>query len=195
MVMATRSGEIKRTALKDFSSVRSSGLIAVGLDKDDELVAVRAAHRDDEVILVTETGQSIRFAVAGLRVASRSSGGVRAIQLSPGDGVVAMDIVSPDASLLLVTANGFGKRTPLADYRRQARGGRGIKSLSVSPKSGRVTSARIVDSTDELMILSAQGNVIRIMVEDIPVQRRIRSGASLMKLGEGDEVVAIAPMR
>jgi len=195
MVMATRSGEIKRTALKDFGSVRSSGLIAMGLEKDDELVAARVAHQDDEVILVTETGQAIRFAVAGLRVASRSSGGVRAIRLSPGDGVVAMDIVSPNAYLLLVTANGHGKRTPLADYRRQARGGRGIKSLCISPKSGMVTSARIVDSADELMILSAQGNMIRIMVEDIPIQRRIRRGASLMKLSEGDEAIAIAPMR
>jgi len=195
MVLATRSGEIKRTALKDFSSVRGSGLIAMDLDKDDELVAARVARQDDEVILATERGQTIRFAVAGLRIASRSSGGVRAIQLSPGDSVVAMDIVSPKAYLLLVTANGFGKRTPLADYRRQTRGGRGIKSLNLSPQSGRVVAARVVDNTDELLILSAQGNVIRIRMEDIPIQRRIRRGASLMKLGEGDEVVAIALMR
>ena len=195
LVMATRSGEIKRAALKDFSSVRSSGLIAMDLEKDDELVAARVARQDDEVILVTEKGQAIRFAVAGLRVASRSSGGVRAIQLSPGGSVVAMDIVSPKGYLLLVTANGFGKRTLLADYRLQGRGGRGVKSLNLSPKSGRVTAARVVDATDEVLILSAQGIVIHIRMEEIPIQRRIRRGASLMKLGEGDEVVAIALMR
>lgn len=195
MVMATRSGEIKRTALKEFTSVRSGGLIALSLEKGDELMAARVAHQDDEVTLVTERGQAIRFAVAGLRIASRSSGGVRAIQLSPGDRVVAMDTVSPEAYLLVVTANGFGKCTPLADYRRQARGGRGVKSLSLSPKSGRVTAARIVDPADELLILSALGHVIRIRMEDIPIQGRIRRGASLMKPGEGDEVVAIAPMR
>ena len=195
VVMATRSGEIKRTSLEEFASVRSGGLIAMGLEEDDELMAVRVAHQEDEVILVTERGQAIRFAIAGLRAASRFSGGVRAIQMSPSDRVVAMDIVSPNAYLLVVTKNGFGKRTSLSEYRIQARGGRGVKSLSITPKTGGVSAGRIVDPAEELMILSAQGNVIRIRVEEIPIQGRIRRGASLMKLDEGDEVVYIAALR
>ncbi|MBE0414953.1 MAG: DNA gyrase subunit A [Dehalococcoidia bacterium] len=195
MVMATRSGEIKKTALEEFASVRSSGLIAMGLEKDDELVAARVAQQGAEVILVTERGQAIRFAIAELRAASRTSGGVRAIQLSPGDHVVAMNVVSPKAYLLVVTTNGFGKRTPLVNYRPQARGGRGIKSISITPKSGGVIAGHIVDPSDELMILSAQGNVIRIRVEEISIQGRIRRGVSLMKLDEGDQVVAIAASR
>ncbi len=195
VVMATRSGEIKRTSLEEFASVRSGGLIAMGLEEDDELMAVRVAHQEDEVILVTERGQAIRFAIARLRAASRFSGGVRAIQMSPGDRVVAMDIVSPNAYLLVVTKNGSGKRTSLSEYRIQARGGRGVKSLSITPKTGGVSAGRIVDPAEELMILSAQGNVIRIRVEEIPIQGRIRRGASLMKLDEGDEVVYIAALR
>ena len=194
VLMATRSGEIKRTSLDEFASVRSGGLIAIGLEEDDELVSARVAHQGDDVILVTESGQAIRFAVAGLRAASRFSGGVRAIQITPGDRVVAMDIVSPSSYLLVVTKNGFGKCTPLSEYRTQARGGRGVKSLSITPKTGRVIAGRIVDPTEELMILSAKGIVIRIRVEDIPVQGRIRRGASLMKLDEGDEVVSIAAL-
>jgi DNA gyrase subunit A len=106
-----------------------------------------------------------------------------------------MGIISPQAYLLVVTQNGFGKRTPLYNYRRQARGGRGVKSLSVTPKSGGVIAGRIVDPSDELMILSAHGNVIRIRVEDIPIQGRTTRGIHLIKLGEGDEVVAIAAIR
>lgn len=192
LVMATRLGEIKRTALEEFASVRSSGLIAMDLAKEDELVAARVARQGDEVIMVTERGQAIRFAAAGLRAASRSSGGVRATHLSPADRVVAMDIVSPEAYLLVVTENGFGKCTALTSYRPQARGGRGMQSLSITPKSGGVVAARTVHPSDELMILSTQGNAIRIRVEDIPVQGRTRRGAGLMKLDEGDEVAAIA---
>jgi DNA gyrase subunit A len=192
MVLATRGGEIKRTALEEFASVRSSGLIAMDLRKEDELVAARVAQQGDEVILVSEKGQAIRFAIAGLRAASRFSGGVRGMQLPAGDGLVAMDIVSPNAYLLVVTKNGFGKRTSLSEHRLQARGGLGIKSLSITPKSGGVVAGRVVAPAEELMILSAQGNVIRIRVEEIPIQGRTRKGATLMKLDEGDEVVSIA---
>jgi len=103
-----------------------------------------------------------------------------------------MDIVSPKAHLLVVTANGFGKRTSLKAYRPQSRGGRGVKSIHITSKSGRVTAARVVDPSEELLIVSARGHVIRMNVENIPAQGRIRRGASLMKLDEGDEVVSIA---
>ncbi|MFQ5987927.1 MAG: DNA gyrase C-terminal beta-propeller domain-containing protein, partial [Dehalococcoidia bacterium] len=190
MLLATRSGEVKKSALGEFASVRSSGLIAMDLKKDDELIAARVARGGDEIVLVSERGRAIRFAIDRLRAASRASGGVRAIHLAPDDRVVAMDIVSPDACLLVVTKDGFGKCTHLSAYHRQARGGSGIKSLSL--KTGRIVSARVVHTSDEVMFLTAQGVIIRMRVDNIPVQGRIRRGASLMKPDEGDEVVAIA---
>jgi len=193
VVMATRSGQIKKTALGKFASVRSNGLIANKVRKEDELVAVRMARSEDDVIVVTERGQAIRFAVATLRAASRSSGGVRAIHLNAGDRVVAMDITSPEAYLLVVTTNGYGKCTLLTRYRPQTRGGIGIKSISISPKSGGVAAARVVEpSSGELLILSAKGVIIRLKMDSIPIQGRIRKGASLMRLDEGDGVASIA---
>jgi DNA gyrase subunit A len=151
------------------------------------------ARSEDDVIVVTERGQAIRFAVAALRAASRSSGGVRAIHLTTGDRVVAMDITSPEAYLLVVTTNGYGKCTLLTRYRPQTRGGIGIKSISISPKSGGVAAARVVEpSSGELLILSTKGVIIRLKMESIPIQGRIRKGASLMRLDEGDEVASIA---
>ena len=193
VVMATRSGQIKKTSLERFASVRSNGLIANKVRKEDELVAVRMARSEDDVIVVTERGQAIRFAVAALRAASRSSGGVRAIHLTAGDRVVAMDITSPEAYLLVVTTNGYGKCTLLTRYRPQTRGGIGIKSISISPKSGGVAAARVAEpSSGELLILSAKGVIIRLKMDSIPIQGRIRKGASLMRLDEGDAVASIA---
>jgi DNA gyrase subunit A len=192
IVFATTSGEIKKTALNNFASVRSSGLIAMDLEKDDELVVARVARKGDDVILVSRDGHAVRFSTDKLRPASRTSGGVRGIRLSSGDHLVAMDIVSLEAHLLLVTTNGFGKRTSFRAYHSQDRGGKGVKSLAVSSKTGRVAAARVVNPSDELLIISAQGIVIRMSVEAIPIQGRIRKGASLMRLDEGDEVVSIA---
>jgi len=192
IVFATTSGEIKKTALSNFASVRSSGIIAMDLEKDDELVSARVARQVDDLILISESGQGIRFSVDKLRAASRTSGGVRGIRISEDDHLVAMDIVSPEAHLLLVTTNGFGKRTSFRAYHPQTRGGKGVKSLAVSSKTGKVAAARVVNPSDELLIISIQGIVIRMSVETIPIQGRIRKGASLMRLDEGDEVVSIA---
>ncbi len=195
IVMATRGGQIKKTALSHFAAVRSNGLIANKLKKGDELVAASVSGPEDDVIVVTEGGRAVRFAVAALRAASRSSGGVRAVHLSPGDRVVAMSVTRPDAHILIVTAHGYGKCTPVVRYRPQSRGGMGIKSISISPKSGGVAAARVVDPSDgELMILSTRGVIIRLPMESVPVQGRIRKGASLMRLDEGDEVASIAVM-
>ncbi|MBA7704806.1 DNA gyrase subunit A [subsurface metagenome] len=193
MIMATRRGVIKRSALKGFAAVRANGLIAMRLGKVDELVAARVASQDDEIILVTEGAQAIRFAIRGLRTASRTSGGVRAIHVASDDRVVAMDIVSPNAYLMVITKNGLGKCTPLSSYRLQARGGTGIKSLSL--KVGKVVAARVINTFDEVMILSAQGVILRMRADNIPIQGRIRRGASLMKPDEGDEVISIAALR
>jgi len=193
LIMATRKGLVKRCTLEALSAVRSNGLIAMKLLKDDELVAVRVAAPDGEVIIVAGGAQSIRFAVSGLRVASRTSGGVRGIHLAPDDRVVSMDIVIPEGYMLVLTKDGHGKCSNLANYRSQSRGGVGIKTLSL--KAGRVIAARVIHASDEIMILSAKGVIIRMKVENIPVQGRIRRGASIMKVDEGDEVTSIAALR
>jgi DNA gyrase subunit A len=193
LLMMAGKGVIKRTALENFASVRSNGIIAMKLPKGDQLVSARIAKNEDEVILISEKAQAIRFAVSELRIASRTSGGVRGMRLAPEDRVVQMDIIIPDASVLVLTKTGQGKCSRLANYRKQSRGGSGVKTLS--GKVGLVVAARVVMDSDEVMIQSSQGVVIRMRGDAIPIQGRIRRGASIMKLDEGDEVMSIAALR
>ncbi len=191
LVTATRKGEVKKTSLAEFSSVRSSGLIAMDLEQGDELVRARVAVADDQVVLVTESGQSIKFSVAKLRGASRTSGGVRGIRLAPGDSVVGMEVAVPDGDLLVMSSNGFGKRTPFRLYPLQHRGGGGVRTFKVVAKTGRVVAARVVYPSDELMLISAKGIVIRTSVESIPVQGRGTQGVAVMRVEQGDSVASI----
>jgi DNA gyrase subunit A len=191
--MMASKGVIKRTALENFASVRSNGIIAMKLPKGDQLVSARIAKNEDEVIIISEKAQAIRFAVSELRIASRTSGGVRGMRLAPEDRVVQMDIIITDASVLVLTKTGQGKCSRLANYRKQSRGGSGVKTLS--GKVGPVVAARVVMDSDEVMIQSSQGVVIRMRGDAIPIQGRIRRGASIMKLDEGDEVMSIAALR
>jgi DNA gyrase subunit A len=193
MIMATSRGIVKRSTLEAFSSVRSNGLIAMKLIKGDELVSVRVAAPEDEIIMITEGAQSIRFAISGLRIASRTSGGVRGVHLLLGDSVVSMDVVLPESLMLVLTKDGHGKCSRLTNYRTQSRGGSGIKTLSL--KAGRVVAARVIQPEDEVMMLSAKGVIIRMKAENIPIQGRIRRGASIMRVDEGDEVKYIAALR
>jgi len=198
MLMATTGGEIKKTAVDNFASVRSSGLIAMDLAERDELVAACLATDQDEVILVTQKGQSIRFSVSSLRASSRTSGGVRAIRLAPGDHVVSMDKAEVDAFLLVVTGGGFGKLTPIKQYPRQHRAGGGVRTFKIMENTGEVTAARAVSLSEQVMIISAGGIVTRTPVKEkdprqgITVQGRSTQGVRLMKLDSGDEVVAVA---
>mgnify|MGYP001101793765 FL=1 len=198
LVLATRRGEVKKTAMENFASVRSSGLIAMDLAEGDELVAACVATDQDDVILVTQKGQTIRFAVSELRASSRTSGGVCGIRLLPDDRVIGMDIIYPDFFLLAVTTGGFGKLTPIGEYPRQHRAGSGVRTFKVTEKTGEVTAARLVSQSQQLMIISAEGIVIRTPVKgkdsrsSIPIQKRGTQGARLMRLGQGDKVVAIA---
>ncbi len=192
LVSATRRGEVKKTKLVEFSSVRSSGLIAMDLEQGDELVAARVAAADDHVILVTESGQSIRFSVASLRAASRMSGGVRGIRLAPGNSVVGMEVVDPEAQLFVISSNGFGKRTPFNLYPPQGRGGGGVRSFKVVPKTGKVVAALLVRPTQGLMLISAKGIVIRTPVDGIPMRGRATQGVSVMKVEPGDRVVSVS---
>ena len=198
LVMATCRGEVKKTAMQNFTSVRSSGLIAMDLAEGDELVAARIATDQDDVMLVTQKGQAIRFAVSELRASSRTSGGVRGIRLLPDDQVIGMDIVYPDSFLLAVTTEGFGKLTPIGDYPRQHRAGSGVRAFKLTKKTGEVAAARLVSLSQQLMIISADGIVIRTPVKDekpehrISIQKRSTQGVRLKELSQGDKVVAIA---
>ncbi len=198
LLMATRCGEIKKTPLDRFASVRSSGLIAMDLEEGDELVAARLATDRDDVILVTEKGQSIRFAVANLRASSRTSGGVCGIRLATNDRLVGMDIIYPDAFLLVVTTGGFGKLAPIGDYPRQHRAGSGVRTFKLTEKTGDVTAARTVTQSEQVMIVSADGIIINTPVKEkdprqgITVQGRSTQGVRLMKLSQDDKVVALA---
>ena len=198
LLMATRCGEIKKTTISSFASVRSSGLIAMDLEQGDELVAARLANDQDDVILVTRKGQAIRFAVNKLRASSRTSGGVRGIRLAPDDQVVSMGVIFPEAFLLVVTTGGFGKLTPVGDYPRQHRAGGGVRTFNLVEKIGDVATARLVSLSQQLMIISAAGIVIHTPVKEkdprkgITIQGRSTQGVRLMRLGRSDKVVAIA---
>jgi DNA gyrase subunit A len=197
LLVATRRGEIKKTALDSFASVRSSGLIAMDLEEGDELVAVSLATDQDDVILVTQKGQSIRFAVSSLRATSRTSGGVCGIRLMPDDQVVGMDIAYPDNFLLVVTTGGFGKLTPVGDYPSQHRAGSGVSTFKLTEKTGDITGARLVSLSQQAMIISADGIVICTPVKEkdprqgITILGRRTQGVRLMKLSQRDRVVAI----
>ena len=192
MVMATRSGEVKRTALSDFAVVRSNGLIAMDLEKDDELIGAKLASEESQVMLVTGKGQSIKFDSRAIRTSFRTSGGVRGIRLGSNDTVISMDIVSPQDHLLTVTTQGFGKHTPVSSYPLQGRGGSGVRNFKINPKSGEVVAARKVHSSQELMVITAQGIVLRTQVQDIAIQGRATQGVRIMKPDKGDHVAAIA---
>ncbi len=193
MLLATRLGEIKKTPLTDFESVRRAGLIAMGLEDGDELVFASLARDTDDVMLVSTQGKAIRFSVAELRSASRMSGGVRGIRLAAGDdAVVAMEIPVQGAMLLTVSETGLGKRTAFEEYPRHARGGRGVVTHNVTDRTGRVVAARAVRADYELIVISGSGIVMRTTVESIARVGRSAQGVHVMGVGPGDRVAEVA---
>jgi DNA gyrase subunit A len=198
MLMATSSGEIKKTAVESFSSVRSSGLIAMDLIRGDSLVAACLAIDKNDVILVTKKGQSIRFLVSELRTSLRASGGVRAIRLEANDSVIGMDIIRPHSFVLVVTTGGHGKLTPIEDYPRQHRSGSGVRTYKTNEQTGLVAAAWVVTPNQQVMIISAKGIITRTPVREqdprkgITIQGRSTQGVRLMRLEPGDNVVAVA---
>jgi DNA gyrase subunit A len=197
LLMATCRGEIKKTAADKFAAVRSSGLIAIDLEEGDELVAACLATDQDDVILVTQKGQAIRFAVSELRATSRTSGGVRGIRLVHDDQVVGMVITYPNAFVLVVTTEGFGKLTPVSGYPRQHRAGGGVRTFKLIGKTDEVADARVISPSQQLMVISADGIVLCTPAREedprkgITIQGRSTQGVRLMRLGRGDRVVAI----
>lgn len=192
LVLATRQGKVKKTPLRRLASARSKGLIALHLKEGDELVAAVVAGEGEEVILVSEKGQAIRFPIDKLRAASRTSGGVRGIKLSQGDSIIGMSLVSPNTYLLVITAQGYGKLTSVDAFPSHNRGGKGIRAHKVTAKTAEITAMSLVSLSQEIMFISAEGLVLHLPVKGISVQSRNAQGVRLMKPGKKDKVVSLA---
>ena len=193
--MLTKSGVVKKTLAKNFSDVRRSGIIAINLSKDDELVSASFVEKGDTVVVVTKKGQSIHFKEIDIRAMGRTAAGVRAIKLGKQDEVVGIDIAKKDLKdiqLLVITKNGYGKKTPLKEYKVQKRGGSGIKTAKITPKTGELMSSKLVtDVEEEIISISKKGQVIRIDIEEIPTLGRQTQGVRIMKLRDGDSIVSL----
>jgi DNA gyrase subunit A len=191
ILLSTRNGLIKKTALRLFANPRRAGIIAITLTDGDELIAVGCTTGQNDVILATQGGKSIRFSEAEVRPMGRGAAGVRGISLTGEDKVVGMEILSPDATIFTVTKNGYGKRTPLDDYRVQKRGGQGIIAIRTSERNGQVVGIQQVVETDELMLITSGGKVLRCPVSTISTMGRATQGVRVMNLDSGESVVSV----
>lgn len=191
LFFTTIYGIVKKTPLSEFENIRRNGLFAINLREGDELVGVRLTDGDQEIILGTSAGMSIRFHEQDVRMMGRSATGVKGITLDDEDFVIDMDIAIPGKDVLIVTKNGYGKRTPLSEYRLQARGGKGIKTLSITEKKGHVIGHKVVSEEEDLMMVTQSGMVIRLNMSDISRLGRYAQGVRLMKFEE-DEVATVA---
>jgi len=193
LVMVTRHGVIKKTKLGEFENVRRNGLIAIGLDEGDELLAVDLSRGDRDIILATHDGMAVHFNEKDVRPMGRPARGVKAMTLAAGDEIVAMDVVEDDRrEVLIVTSHAFGKRTPIDDYRHTSRGGKGVKAFAKEKEIGHVVDQILVAPEDELLMITSGNQVIRIPVSQIRRAGRSTKGVRLQRLAEGDEVIAIA---
>jgi DNA gyrase subunit A len=194
LFFATKYGFVKKTGLMEFINAKRAGIVAISLDKEDELVAVRFTDGKEEIILATRRGQAIRFKEANVREMGRAARGVIGIALRKDDVVVGMAISGEGRYLMVATELGLGKRTLLSQYRLQRRGGSGVRSIRVNPRTGGVAAIRAVNDQDELLVITAQGIVSRLLVKDISTQGREAQGVRLQRLDEGDRVSAMAPI-
>lgn len=192
LLMGTRQGVVKKTRLEEYNTVRRDGLIALSLDEGDELVNVAITKGDQEVLIGTRQGLAIRFREEDVRPMGRTARGVRGIALSSGDYVVGMDHVQPNGYVLVVTEHGYGKLTPLSDFRTQKRGGKGVIAIRTSRRNGSVVTLQMIEQSQEVVFVSRAGVVIRIKIKEISIQRRATQGVLLMRLDEGDSLVAMA---
>ena len=195
LLFATKSGIVKKTPISDFKNINKSGLIAINLKDGDELIGVNRTNGEEDIILVTENGMSIRFNENDVRSMGRTATGVKGITLSKGDHVVSMDLISNGTDLLVVSEKGFGKRTETEEYRPQIRAGKGIKTYNINSKTGKLVGATLVDEDDEMMMINSNGVLIRIRVNEISIFGRVTSGVKLMKTDEEVEVVSIAKLK
>ena len=192
LVLCTRQGVIKKTPLSDFSNIRKGGLIAQNLREGDELISVALSAGDDEFIIGTRDGMSIRFSEQDVRSMGRNASGVRAIKLSEGDCVVDMSMVKPGSCVIAITENGMGKRTEEDAYRVQGRAGKGIIAMNITEKTGKLVCLKVSEGNEDLMLIRDDGVVIRVPVDTISVISRNTQGVRLMKIDEGHRVASVA---
>jgi len=194
LFFVTRLGTVKRTELSDFQNVRKGGIIAINLEKGDDLIEVRLTNGNNEIVLITQQGMSIRFQEDQVRSMGRNAGGVKGIELEKGDAVVALALVDPESTLLVAGGNGIGKRTDFEEYRQQSRGGKGIITMKTGDKTGNVVGALTVRDSDELMLITSGGQMVRIPVKGIREAGRNTMGVKLINLADKDKLQAIAPV-
>jgi DNA gyrase subunit A len=192
IVMATRQGLVKKTELAAYANPRAGGILALKINEDDELIAVEVTDGENDLFIATREGKSVRFPEAQLRPMGRVAVGNIGIRMESGDAAVAMEALRPGATILTVTENGYGKRSREEEYRRQSRGGKGILTIKTSKRNGSVVSSCQVTDDDQVMIVTAQGKIIRIFVKDISVIGRNTQGVKLIDLGAGEKVVSLA---
>jgi len=192
LFFTTKQGISKRTPVSDFANIRTNGLIAINLREQDELISVRLTDGDKDMIIGTKNGLLIRFPETDVRSMGRTATGVKGINLSDDDHVVGMEILEETNDVLVVTVNGYGKRTPASEYRIQTRGGKGLKTLNVTERNGELVAVKAVTGEEDLMLITAQGVMIRMDVNDISTTGRNTQGVKLIRLQDGEFVSTVA---
>jgi DNA gyrase subunit A len=194
VVFATRSGIVKKSNLSDYANVRRGGIIAIQIEQGDCLIDAKLTNGNNELVLITKEGMSLRFHEEQLRDQGRNTVGVWGIRPDKKDHVVALAIVDPSAMLLVAGEHGIGKRTPFDDYRKQSRGGKGIITMKTGDKTGNVVGALTVREADEIMLITTKGQMVRTRVKEIRETGRNTMGVKLMGLRDGEKLQAIAPV-
>jgi len=194
IVMGSRKGVVKKTALSAFSNPRAGGIIAMGIEEGDAVIAVQVTDGSAEVFIGTHAGMAIRFAETDVRAMGRTAYGVRGITLREDDYVVAMEVVRPGGTLLTVTEHGYGKRTEIDEYRVQSRGGVGIINIATSERNGQVVGVAYVQEGDELLVITQQGMILRMQTNDVRAIGRATQGVRLIDIEGEDKVVSIAKL-
>ena len=191
--MGTKNGLIKKTALGEYNTARKTGLLAITLKDDDELIDVRLTDGEDNIVLVTKKGLCITFDEKDVRPIGRTAQGVIGMRLDSDDEVIGMEsiVAGGKATLLAITENGFGKRTELDEYRVQNRGGRGVITYKITPKTGELVGIRIASGDEDVMLITDKGTIIRLKVSEISILGRSTQGVTLMRTNDGGKVVSI----
>ena len=193
--MVTKKGTVKKTLITEFNNVRKNGLAAINLHEDDELIEVKKTNKDSQIFLVTKNGMCIRFEETDVRATGRTSMGVIGMNLSDGDEIIGMQLDSQGDSLLIVSEYGLGKRTYLDEFTVQKRGGKGVKCYKITEKTGYVVGVKAVTDQHEIMMITTEGIIIQLRMEDISTLGRITSGVKMINLDEGVSVAKIAKVR
>lgn len=195
LFMVTRKGIVKKTSNSEFANIRRTGINAITIREDDELIEVKQTDANDDIILVTRNGVAIRFNEKQVRNTGRSSMGVMGIRLDDKDEVIGMQLSSQGSSVLVVSENGMGKRSDFGEFKQQNRGGKGVKCYKLTPKTGKVVGVKAVDDHHEIMMITSAGIIIQIRMRDVPVHGRVTSGVKLINLEKNVHVVKIAKVR